>query len=265
MHPYVNTALTAARKAADVIMRGYQRPDLLKISKKQTKDFVTNIDKAAEHAIIDTLRTAYPNHGFLGEESGLSKTASDEYVWIIDPIDGTNNFIHGISHFSISIALQYRNKIEHGLIYDPVRDDLFTASRGEGAQKNNRRIRVSQRYDFEDCLIGTGTNFRETKYNDVYYAALKEIALACLSVRSCGSAALDLAYIASGQLDGYFKLGLSLWDVAAGVLLVKEAGGLISDFHGGENYLKTGNIITANAKVFKELLKYIKPLFKDIE
>jgi len=263
MHPYINTAITAARKAADIIMHGYERSDLVKVSKKRAKDFVTDIDRKSERAIIDILRTAYPNHGILAEESGHSE--GDEYLWIIDPLDGTNNFVHGLPHFSISIALQYRNKIEHGLIYDPVRDDLFTASRGEGAQKNNRRIRVGQRNTFEDCFISTGTTIRDPQYIEPYFDALKEIAADCLSIRACGSSALDLAYVASGQIDGYFKLGLSPWDMAAGILLVKEAGGLMSDFQGGETYLKTGKIVTANPKIFKELIKIIKPKFKDIE
>lgn len=255
MHPFVNTAVTAARAAGKIIMKGYARLDLVKISTKNPKDFVTDIDKASEQAIMDILHTAYPTHGFLGEESGT--VAGDEYQWIIDPLDGTTNFIHGFPHFSVSIALKIRTKIEHAVIYDPLRDDLFTASRGEGAQKNSTRIRVGQNKSLTTCLIGTGFPFRLPEYHDRYYAMLKDVSKLCIGMRRAGSAALDLAYVASNQLDGFWEFGLGAWDIAAGALLIREAGGLTIDPTGKEDYLQTGNVICGNPKIVRELLSTI--------
>lgn len=260
MHPYVNTAIKAARTAANIIMRAYARPDLIKVSSKGHRDFVTNTDKASEQSIIYILQTAYPSHSILAEESGASK--HDDYQWIIDPIDGTHNFIHGFPHFSISIALKYKNRIEHGIVYDPVRDDLFVASRGAGAQKNNHRIRVSQRTHLQDCLIGTGFPVKALDYHDNYHAALKTLSKEC-AVRRSGSAALDLAYIAAGHLDGFWELKLAPWDMAAGIILIKEAGGLVCDIKGEENYFKNGSVVCGNAKITKQLLKIIQPCFKN--
>jgi myo-inositol-1(or 4)-monophosphatase len=256
MHPFVNTAIKAARSAGKIIMQGYDRLDLVKVSTKNPKDFVTNIDEKAEEAIIDILHTAYPTHGFLGEESG--KTSGDEYQWIIDPLDGTTNFTRGFPHFSVSIALQYKGRLEHAVIYDPIRCDLFTASRGEGAQKNNCRIRVSKQQHLDDCLIGTGFPYRTPEYHDKYFDMLRDVSHKCVGVRRAGSAALDLAYVASGQLDGFWEFGLGAWDIAAGILLIQEAGGLVVDLKGNEDYLQTGNIAAGNLKVVKELLQTLK-------
>lgn len=262
MHPFMNTAIKASRTAANIIMHAYARPDLIKFSPKGPRDFVTTTDKSAEQAIIYALRSAYPTHSILAEESGSSKQQED-YQWIIDPIDGTKNFIHGFPHFSISIALKHKGHIEHGLIYDPIRDDLFTASRGAGAQKNNRRIRISQKAHLKDCLIGTGLPFCAlAQYGNQYYDALKTLSKECSGIRNSGSAALDLAYIASGQLDGFFALKLAPWDMAAGILLIKEAGGLMSDIYGQENYLKNGSIVTSNPKVLKQFFKVLQPFLK---
>ena len=264
MHPFVNTAVHAARKAGNIIANAYDRLDLVKVSKKGDNEFVTDIDKKVEDEIINTLRMAYPNHGFMGEESGVQR--GDDYQWIIDPIDGTTNFVHGIPHFCLSIALSYKNRIEHGVIFDPIRDELFTASRGAGAQLNNHRIRVANKRTLEECLLGIGFPFRSPEFHDSYYELLKNISTKTIGLRRGGSAALDLAYVASGRLDGFFEVGLSLWDIAAGVLMIKEAGGLISDIEGGENYWKNGRIVTANPKIFKPLLKevstYLKPNYE---
>jgi myo-inositol-1(or 4)-monophosphatase len=260
MHPYVNTAAKAARTAGDIIMRGFSRLDKISINKKSAKDFVTNIDKSAEASIIETLQMAYPYHSFLAEESG--KTGHDDFQWIIDPLDGTMNFIHGVPHFCISIALKQQQRIIHGVIYDPVRDELFTASRGEGAFVNNRRMRVSSRYTLEDCLVAVGMSVYVTDYFDSYFDMLKTITSRCASIRRAGSSALDLAYVAAGRLDGYIKLGLKPWDIAAGALLIQEAGGLMSDITGSEDYMRTGHVIAANPKAFKEFLKIVHQTLK---
>lgn len=254
MNPFINTAVKAAREAGKIIIKGYDRLDLIKVAEKNPKDFVTNIDKASEETIIDILHTAYPTHGFLGEETGV--VDGDEYQWIIDPLDGTTNFIHGLPQFAISIALRIGTRVEHAVIYDPLKQDLFTASRGCGAQKNDRRIRVSAQPSLQKCLLGTGFPYRSPEYREQYYKMLQEIAIQCVGVRRAGSAALDLAYVASGQLDGFWEFGLGTWDIAAGVLLVREAGGLIVDpTDGSENYLQTGHIIVGNPNITRELLK----------
>jgi myo-inositol-1(or 4)-monophosphatase len=261
MHPFVNTAIKATRSAANIITRAFVRPDLIRVSAKGHRDFVTNTDKAAEQTIIYILQTAYPTHSILAEESGAS-SKQDDYQWIIDPIDGTLNFMHGFPHFSISIALKYKNRLEHGVIYDPVRDDLFVASRGAGAQKNNHRIRVGQHTHLPDCLIGTGFPAKAMQYHENYHAVLQALSKEC-AVRRTGSAALDLAYVAAGHLDGFWELKLAPWDMAAGILMIKEAGGLVCDIKGEENYLKNGSIVCGNAKITKQLLKIIQPCFKN--
>lgn len=263
MHPFLNNAVKAAYAAADIIRKGYSRLDLIKVSSKGPKDFVTNIDKSAERRIIDILRASYPNHYILGEESGSIKAAGKSpYQWIIDPLDGTTNFIHGFPHFSISIALKNNDRIEHGVIYDPIRDDLFTASVGVGTQRNNRRVRVSKNVFLEDCLVATGLPARAMQYYEAHCNTLREFAGTCQSIRRTGSAALDLAYIACGQLDGYWGVALGPWDMAAGILMIKEAGGLVSDCAGKENYFENGTLVAGNAKVLKQLLKPIQKHFK---
>jgi len=257
MHPFINTAIKAIREAGKIVTKGYDRLDLIKISEKNPKDFVTNIDKASEETIMDILHTAYPTHGFLGEESGT--TDGDEFQWIIDPLDGTTNFIHGLPHFSISIALRVDTTIEHAVIYDPLKQDLFIASRGEGAQKNDKRIRVSSQRSIQKCLLGTGFPFRSPEYRDKYYEMLKTIAKQSVGIRRAGSAALDLAYVASGQLDGFWEFGLGAWDIAAGSLLIREAGGLVvNPITGGDDYLQAGHVVAGNPKITKELLGIIK-------
>jgi myo-inositol-1(or 4)-monophosphatase len=255
MHPYLNTALKAARSASDIIMRGYDRLDCIKVFQKDKRDFVTDIDQTAEREIMRILEIAYPQHGFIAEESG--KTKGNEWTWIIDPLDGTINFIHGIPHFAISIALQYKNNIEHALIYDPVTQDLFTGSRGSGAYKNNHRIRVSNKRFLSDCIIGTGFPFNCPDYQANYLETMINIYKDCLRTRKTGSAALDLAYVASGQMDAAWQIGLKLWDIAAGTLLIREAGGLICDPAGGDSFLKTGNLVAGNPTIIKQMLKHV--------
>jgi myo-inositol-1(or 4)-monophosphatase len=259
MHePIVNIAIQAARAAGNIIVRGVQRLDTIKIAEKRPNDFVTEIDQKAEQEIITIIRKAYPKHAILGEESGEIK--GKDYQWIIDPLDGTRNFIHGFPHFAVSIAIRRGSKIEHGVIYDPIRQELFTATRGKGAHLNDRRIRVSPRLQLENALLGTGFAFRhhqemESKGIQILHSLLSVSG----DIRRAGAATLDLAYVACGRLDAFWEFGLHIWDIAAGILLVKEAGGLICDPMGGENYLETGNIVAANPKLIRPLLKEITP------
>lgn len=256
--PIVNIAVKAARAAGNIIIRALDRLDTISISEKRPNDYVTEVDQQAEKEIISIIRKAHPNHAIIGEESG--ETGENDFVWIIDPLDGTRNFIHGFPHFAVSIAIRYKNKIEHGVIYDPVRQELFTATRGKGAQLNNRRIRVSKTTQLEDCLLGTGFPFRHSKeLIDAYTNTLRAVLPLSGDVRRPGAATLDLAYVACGRLDGFWEMGLQLWDIAAGSLLIKEAGGLVADFQGSENYLKSGNIIAGNPKILKLLLQTVKP------
>jgi myo-inositol-1(or 4)-monophosphatase len=257
----LNTAVKAARRAAAVINRASFDLDRVIVTEKNHKDFVTDVDQAAEQAIIEVLSKAYPDHAFLAEESGPSKNANDEteYTWIIDPLDGTTNFMHGFPQYCISIALSQRGVITQGVIYDPVRNDLFTATRGRGAFLNDRRIRVSKRQHLRDCLIGTGFPFRDGSYLDAYLAMMRVMITHTAGLRRPGAAALDLADVAAGYYDGFFEIGLNPWDVAAGSLLVLEAGGLIGDLAGEGDYLYGGQVIAANPKVFVQMVQALSP------
>lgn len=258
--PLVNIAVRAARAAGNTIIRSLDRLDTIQVSQKLPNDYVTEIDQKVERDIIDIIQKSYPSHSILGEESGEITGKDDNYIWIIDPIDGTRNFIHGFPQFAVSIAIAYKGKIEHGVIYDPVRQELFSASRGKGARVNDRRMRVSSRKTLEDCLLGTGCPARHSpKHVEAYTESLKAVMPFCGDVRRAGAATLDLAYVACGRLDGFWEAGLKVWDVAAGSLMIKEAGGIVCDFEGGENFLDSGNIVTGNPKVLKLLLKTIGP------
>lgn len=258
--PIVNIAVSAARAAGNTILRAADRMDKVRVSEKGPNDFVTEIDQKVEQEIIATIHKAYPHHSIVGEESGESIGKHDDSVWIIDPIDGTRNFIHGFPHFAISIAFSYKGKIEHGVIYDPVRQELFSASRGKGARLNDTRIRVSQRKQMEDCLLSTGfPSRRSAEFVADSADILKSLLPICGDIRRAGAATLDLAYVACGRLDGFWEMGLKPWDIAAGALLVKEAGGLVCDIDSSENYLKSGNIVAANPKILKFLMKAVNP------
>jgi myo-inositol-1(or 4)-monophosphatase len=261
MHPALNIAVKAARRAGQIINRASNDLDLIQVTTKQPNDFVTEVDKAAEAAIIDTLRDAYPEYCILAEESGSSagKGGSDsEYQWIIDPLDGTTNFIHGMPQYAVSIALAKAGVIEQAVIFDPNRNELFTASKGGGAFLNERRIRVSRRNKLQDSLIGTGFPYRMFDHIDTYLAIFRELAQKTAGQRRPGAASLDLAYVACGRFDGFWEFGLSPWDMAAGVLLISEAGGLVSDMRGEASYLETGNLIAGTPKVFAPLLNLIQ-------
>ena len=263
MHPMLNTAVKAARKAAAIINRASLDLDLIRVSTKGRRDFVTEVDRAAEAAIIETLSTAYPQHAFLAEESGASQTAKDaEYTWIIDPLDGTTNFIHGFPQYAVSIGLRHRGQLSQAVVYDPTRNELFTASRGRGAYLNDRRIRVSRRAQLRECLIGTGFPFRQLEHLDEYVRMFKRITEETAGIRRPGAAALDLAYVAAGRLDGFWEFGLSPWDMAAGTLIIVEAGGLVSDFDGDENYLFTGNVVCGTPDVHEQLLALVQEVHR---
>ncbi len=261
MHPIVNIAVRAARRAGNLIANAVEQVDRLDITEKASNDFVTEVDLQAEEAIIGIIHEYYPNHGILGEESGEQAGGKDgkDYQWIIDPLDGTTNFLHGFPQFAVSIGLSYKGRMEHAVIYDPMRQELFTASRGGGAQLNDRRLRVTSRKGLEGALLGTGFPFKQQQHLDAYLATFKALFPMTAGIRRPGSAALDLAYVAAGRLDGFWEIGLSPWDMAAGTLLVQEAGGLVSDFGGGDDYLDTGNVVAGNPKVFKAILQNIRP------
>ena len=250
----------AARRASQIINRASHDIEHLKISSKQHNDFVTEVDRTAEAAIIDVLREAYPEYGILAEESGQSvgSDSSSEYEWIIDPLDGTTNFIHGFPQYAVSIALAHKGQLTQAVVYDVLRNEMFTASKGGGAYLNERRIRVTKCLRVDDALLGTGFPFRNFENVDAYMAIFKDFTQRCSGIRRAGSAALDLAYVACGRLDGFWEFGLAPWDMAAGCLLITEAGGLVGDLSGGEDYLKTGNLVAGTPKVFAQLLQVIE-------
>ena len=249
----------AARRASQIINRASHDVEHLKITTKQHSDFVTEVDKAAEAAIIEVLREAYPDYGILAEESGLSigEGAGNDFQWIIDPLDGTTNFIHGFPQYAVSIALAYKGQVTQAVIYDTLRNEMFTASKGGGAFLNERRIRVTKCLKLEDALLGTGFPFRQFDHINSYLGIFKELTQRTSGIRRAGSAALDLAYVACGRLDGFWEFGLMPWDLAAGCLLISEAGGLVSDLSGGENYMETNNLVAGTPKVFSQLLQVI--------
>ena len=254
-------AVKAARRAGAIINRASFDLDKLTVRSKQNNDFVSEVDHAAENAIIATLKEAYPQHAILAEESGASGGigAGAEYVWIIDPLDGTTNFLHGFPQYCVSIGLTHKGVLTHGVIYDPSRNELYTASRGAGAFLNDRRIRVSRATQLKESLIGTGFPFREIDNLDRYLTMFRAVSHQAAGLRRPGAAALDLAYVACGRYDGFWELGLSQWDMAAGALLIKEAGGLVSDLDGNEKYLEKGQIVAGTPKVFSQLLQTISP------
>ena len=257
MQPLLNIAIRAARRAGDLIVRNVDRVPSLDVRSKSRNDFVSEIDQVAERDIIETIRRSHPDHGFLGEESGRS--GGDEFVWIIDPLDGTTNFLHGFPTFAVSLACQYRGRLEHGVIYDPMRQELFTTSRGDGAQLDGKRIRVSKQAGLEGALIGTGFPYRaNARWIDEYLAMLKAVMQQTAGIRRPGAASLDLAYVAAGRIDGFWEIGLNAWDTAAGTLLITEAGGHIGTLSGGE-YRQGGNVIAGTPKVYEALVEALRP------
>ncbi|HKQ84519.1 MAG TPA: inositol monophosphatase family protein [Steroidobacteraceae bacterium] len=257
MQPVLNIGVRAARRAGEIIVRSMNRLHMLDVRSKGHNDFVSEVDTHAEAEIIATIRKSYPDHGFLGEESGRS--GNDENLWIIDPLDGTTNFLHGFPQFCVSLGFQRRGRMEHAVVYDPLRQELFTASRGDGAQLDGRRIRVSKQIVLEGALIGTGFPYRSnTRWLDDYLQMMRAVVEQTAGVRRPGAAALDLAYVAAGRLDGFWELGLSTWDTAAGSLLITEAGGHIGTLTGAE-YKGGGDVVAGTPKVYAALLELLGP------
>jgi len=256
----LTTAVKAARRAGGIINRAAQNLDLLHVSRKAHSDFVSEVDGAAEDAIINVLLDVYPNHSILAEESGAQGDPDkSEYQWIIDPLDGTTNFLHGFPHYSVSIALMHKNIPAQAVVYNPSANELFTASRGQGAYLNDHRLRVSKRAQLADCLIGTGFPFREFSNAKAYLAMFEDIMPRVAGIRRPGSAALDLAYLAAGRYDGFWEMGLSPWDIAAGCLIITEAGGLVGDLEGNATHMQSGNLLAGNPKIFGQMVQVIAP------
>ena len=262
MEPMINIALRAARKAGENIVRASDDLHRFEVKAKGVNNFVTEVDLNAEQEIIYQLQKAYPDHAILGEESGFIGSEDAEYRWIIDPLDGTTNFVRGIPHYAVSIACMYRGKLEHAVIVDPVRQEEFTASRGRGAQLNGHRIRVSDLANLEGALLGTGIPFKNHCDDklEAYSKSIEVLASQCAGIRRAGAASLDLAYVAAGRLDAFWEIGLAPWDIAAGALLIREAGGLVSDIDASDEYMASGNIVCGNPKCFKAVLQVTKPL-----
>ena len=260
MHPMINVAVRAARAAGRVITRAAIDIDAVKVARKQRNDFVTEVDRAAEAIIVQTLRQAYPDHAFLGEESGHqpgrvdAPPAEAENIWIIDPLDGTTNFIHGLPQYCVSIALMQRGQVTQAVVYDPNRDELYTASKGRGAFLNDRRIRVANRLRLDEALVGTGFPFRKVDEIDRYLAMFKAVSEKAAGLRRPGAAALDLAYVAAGRYDAFFEIGLMPWDVAAGSLLVTEAGGLVSTLTGEGDPIFAEQVLAGAPRVFGQMV-----------
>ena len=277
MHPMMNVAIKAARSAGNIMNRASLNLERLQVARKQQNDFVTEVDRAVEYAVIEVLRESYPSHHILAEESGylnahgesLGGLAWDEvvrleaedpeehFLWVIDPIDGTTNFIHGFPQFAVSIALFVNGVVQQGVIYDPTRDELFTATKGAGAYLNHRRLRVATQLRLIDCLIGTGFPYRDDQDLDLYLQLFKTMSKSCAGLRRPGAASLDLAYVAAGRFDGFFEGDLKPWDMAAGVLLVQEAGGLVGQYDGEEGYYASGQIMAANPKIFAQMAQVL--------
>ena len=257
----LNIAIRAARSAGNLIIRSLQHVEHLEVTTKGRNDFVTDVDRLAEQEIISIIQKSYPDHAILAEESGES--GDSETVWVIDPLDGTANFLHGYPHYCVSIGIMVRGRIEHGVIYDPLRDELFTASRGAGAQLNDRRLRVTKQKTLAGSLIATGFPFKYHEHFPAYLATFNAVFPEVSDLRRGGSAALDLAYVAAGRVDAYWELGLQKWDLAAGGLLIEEAGGVVSDFTGGDDYIKNGNLVAGNVNIQQQLLKQITPHLSD--
>ncbi|EJB8417265.1 TPA: inositol-1-monophosphatase [Vibrio vulnificus] len=258
MHPMLNIAIRAARKAGNHIAKSLENVEKIESTLKGTNDFVTNVDKEAETIIIDTIKSSYPEHCIVAEENGLINGKDKDVQWIIDPLDGTTNFVKGLPHFAVSIAVRIKGKTEVACVYDPMLNELFTAQRGAGAQLNNARIRVKQPKDLQGTIIATGFPFKQKQHSESYFKIMSAMFVEVADFRRAGSAALDLCYVAAGRVDGYFELGLKPWDIAAGELIAREAGAIITDFAGGTEYIKSGNVVASSARGVKSLLKHIR-------
>ena len=261
MQPMLTIAVRAARSAGELILRASDDVGQLRIDQKGKNDYASEVDRMAEREIINIIRTAYPDHGILAEESSIHD--GNEFILVIDPLDGTTNFLHGFPQYAVSIALKYRGKLEVGVVYDPLRDELFTARRGGGAMLNNRRLRVTQQLTLKGALLGTWFPFKTDLHLPAYVGMFSALTTECAGIRRAGSAALDLAYVAAGRLDGFWEIGVMEWDMAAGVLLIKEAGGVVTDFSFNDQYLKSGNLIAGSPKMHQLMYQLITPHVTD--
>ncbi len=257
MHPMINVAVRAARSAGNIIVRHIDRLDRIQVESKGLNDYVSDVDRMAEAEILAMLSEAYPDHAIIGEENGGADDR--EYVWLVDPLDGTHNYLRGFPHYAISIALKHRGALEAGVVYDPIRQELWTAKRGGGCVFEGRRMRMAARQSIDGALLGTGFPLRHPDFHDAYLGMFGDIFRRAGDLRRTGSAALDLAYVASGRLDGFWEIGLSPWDMGAGALMIREAGGIVGDFAGGDRYLETGNIVAGSPKLFADLVRTIAP------
>ena len=251
----LHTAVRSVREGGRVILMYFNQLDRLEYSSKGRNDYVSQADVEAERAVLDVLTRAYPDHGIIAEESG--EREGSEYTWIIDPLDGTTNFLHGFPMFAVSVAVKRAGVLEHGVVYDPLHDEMFTASRGEGAQLNGKRIRVSTTRKLAPSLLGTGFPFRDLAIIEPWMRSFQSLLPKTSGIRRAGAAALDLAYVAAGRLDGFWEFGLKPWDMAAGALLIREAGGLVADVSGGQDFLESGNLVSANPLIFEEFRKIV--------
>lgn len=258
MHPMLNIAIRAARKAGNHIAKSLENAEKIETTQKGINDFVTNVDKEAEAMIIHTIQSSYSEHCIVAEEGGLIEGKDKDVQWIIDPLDGTTNFVKGIPHFAVSIAVRMKGKTEVACVYDPMLNELFTAQRGAGAQLNNARIRVKQIKDLQGAILATGFPFKQKQHSESFMKILSALFVECADFRRTGSAALDLCYVAANRVDGYFELGLKPWDLAAGDLIAREAGVIITDFAGGTDYLKSGNVVASSARGVKTIIKHIR-------
>jgi myo-inositol-1(or 4)-monophosphatase len=261
MQPMLNTAIRAARSAGDLILHSSDSVGQLRIDQKGKNDYASEVDRMAEREIITIIKSAYPDHAILAEESGQHK--GNDFVWVIDPLDGTTNFLHGFPQYAVSIALKHKGRLEVGVVYDPLRDELFTAKRGGGAMLNNRRLRVTNQASLKGALIGTGFPFKTDQHLEAYVGMFKAITKDSAGIRRAGAAALDLAYVAAGRLDGFWEIGVMEWDMAAGILLIKEAGGVVTDFSFNDNYIESGNVIAGSPKMHQIMYQLIEPHVTD--
>ncbi|MDF1646766.1 MAG: inositol monophosphatase family protein [Legionellaceae bacterium] len=257
MEPLLNIAVTAARQAGDIIIRHAEQLERIKITQKAKNDYFSEVDIKAEQSIIRSIQKAYPDHGIIAEESGVQNPDAD-CVWFIDPLDGTSNYLHGFPAYCVSIAMTFQNRLEHAVIYDPLRHECFSASRGRGARLNDRRIRVSKKTELQTAMLGSGPSVQNPKRAEKFDLNIQPLLEQCTTIRRIGAAALELAYVACGRLDGFFEFGLRPWDVAAGCLLIQEAGGFVSDPKGGQNFVKQGSVIAGTPKVFDEIHASLK-------
>lgn len=262
MNPMLNIAIRAARKAGNIIAKGYeQAPQETEIAQKGMNDYVTSVDKAAEDAIIEVIRKSYPDHAIVGEESGVLEGENNDVQWIIDPLDGTTNFIKRFPHFAVSIGIRVNGRTEVGVVYDPIRNELFTAVRGEGTKLNEFRLRIdTERRDLEGSVLATGFPFKVAKHRNAHLNMIESLMNnGVADFRRTGSAALDLCYVASNRIDGFFEIGLKPWDCIAGDLIAREAGALVTNFIGGTDYIRSGNIVAGNGRVVKAILSSLQP------